>query len=704
MPDEQGKLIELGRNAWRCEQARAFTPLIDGEETFAAIRSSMKKAEARIFILAWEFHSQMCMLREGEDDGYPSELGPFLNRLLDEKEELEVYVLVWDYAIIYAQEREWKIFSDWMKNPHSRIHFKADDTAPAGASHHQKVVTIDDSVAFCGGLDLSISRWDTCQHRFEDEHRTDPDGTRYSPYHDVHAVLDGDAAEALRNSASDRWRNATGHSLSELEGKGCGDAWPENVDKVFCDVEVAISRFFASPRQEVTDVEQLHLDLFASAKDHIFIENQYLSSDSLCDALAERLRESDGPKVTLILPRETSGWLVESTVGLLRDRLLEKLFEADEHDRLKVVAPEVEGDDGEIEYVYVHAKVVVVDDQILKIGSSNLSNRSMRVDSEMDLTLEFGEPNEAIERFRHRLTGMHFGMSDQEWAERERSADAHEALDKAMESGGKAGHRLADLPYGCENDLQRLLADTQLLDPDVPVDPEFLIRKSIDKQERPFVWKNVLKIGSSLVAALVLGFAIYWLWGELLQKEMAVAWLSAIEENGWSGLIVLVVFAIGGSIGVPLNFMLVTTAMVIGSRFAILYGIPGALLSSCIGFYLGAALGKPLVRRFGSEAVESVSRKLGERSFRSVAFIRLIPVAPFFIVNMVAGASYLKFKHYIVGTTLGMAPGMAAVVLLANRAEAAARRPGWGTILTLVIVVALLVGLFLFLRRALNKK
>ena len=408
--------------------------------------------------------------------------------------------------------------------------------------------------------------------------------------------------------------------------------------------------------------------------------------------------------VTLILPRETSGWLVESTVGLLRDRLLEKLFEADEQGRLKAVAPQVGKDDEELEYVYVHAKVVIIDDRILKIGSSNLSNRSMRVDSEIDLTLEFTEPNEAIEQLRHQLTGMHFGLSSEEWAKREKEANAYEALKEAMESSGKDGHRLVDLPYGCENDLQRSLADTQLLDPDVPIDPEFLIRTSIEKEERPFVWKRVLKIGSSLVAALVLGFGVYWLWGETLQKEMAVSWLTSIEESGWSGLIVLAVFAIGGTIGVPLNFMLVTTAMVIGSRFAIMYGIPGALLSSCIGFYLGRALGKPLVRRFGSEAVELVSRKLGERSFRSVAFIRLIPVAPFFIVNMVAGASYLRFKHYLVGTTLGMAPGMTAVVLLANRAEAAARRPGWDTILTLVIVVALLVGLFIFLRRALNNK
>jgi len=268
--------------------------------------------------------------------------------------------------------------------------------------------------------------------------------------------------------------------------------------------------------------------------------------------------------------------------------------------------------------------------------------------------------------------------------------------------GEEAGHRLVPLSYGCESELQRKLADTQLLDPEDPIDPEFLLRKELGEEERPFVWRRVLKILASIVAALVLGFGIYWAWGAFLDEQAAQDYLAMVKESVWAPVIVFLIFTLGGAMGVPLNFMLVTTAIVLGSRFAMLYGISGALVSSCIGFYMGNILGKPLIRRFGSDSVEAVSRKLGERSFRSVAFIRLIPVAPFFIVNMVAGASRLRFKQYLIGTVLGMAPGMSAVVLLADRAEAAARDPRLENLLTLVAALAVIVGAAILLRRALG--
>lgn len=701
--EEREKLVEVGRNAWRIERAQAFAPLVDGEEVFAAVRSSMIKARRRICILAWEFHSQAVMRRDGEDDGYPAELGPFLDALLEEREELEVFVLVWDYALIYVQEREWRIFSRWLKNPHPRLHFVEDESAPSGASHHQKVVTVDEAVAFCGGLDLSISRWDTNEHKLRDERRIDPDGKRYSPYHDVHAVLDGTAAEALRELVAERWRRGTGEPLPAMPEGGVKDAWPDGVGKPFEEVEVAFTRLFASASERPTEIEQMHLDLFAAARRHIFIENQYFSSQSMCRALAERLEEEDGPEVVLILPRQTSGWLVESTVGLLRDRLLEQLHEADRHGRLRTLAPEVSSD-GETDYVYVHSKVVVVDDRILKIGSSNLSNRSLSVDSELDMTLEFEEADREVCHFRQRLLGMHWGLSREEWTElEEEEGGMLAALDKKGEGEGKeSGHWLAPLSYGCESELQRKLADTQLLDPEDPIDPEFLLRKELGEDERPFVWRRALKILASIVAALVLGFGVYWAWGAFLDEKAAKDYLAMVKESAWAPVIVFLIFTLGGAMGVPLNFMLVTTAIVLGSRFAMLYGISGALVSSCIGFYMGNLLGKPLIRRFGSDSVEAVSRKLGERSFRSVAFIRLIPVAPFFIVNMVAGASHLKFKQYLIGTVLGMAPGMSAVVLLADRAEAAARDPRLENLLTLAAVLAAIVGAVIYLRHALG--
>lgn len=701
MPARNSTSLEIGRNCSSIAHANSFGVLVDGEEFFTALRSAFIQAKRRICILAWEFHSQLELVREPVDDAYPTQLGELLNALLDERPELDVYILVWDYSLIYLGEREWKVFSDWLNAPHPRLRFVSDKSAPNGASHHQKIVTIDDYLSFCGGFDVSISRWDSCQHLARDERRVNPDGQQHDPFHDLHTAMDGAAAQALGQVFAERWKNATGDSLPHLAAASSPTPYFDFLPKQFSDIDVAISRIQASPSQSPTQVEQLHLDLFAAARKTIYIENQYFSSKSLCESLAKRLREEDGPEVAIILPLATSGWLVESTVGLLRDRLLELLKEADLHERLRIYAPIAKDESVEEVGIYVHAKLVIIDDRILKIGSSNLSNRSMRVDSECDITVEFLEAHDNIRTLRQRLLGQHHGITGEEWADRESKADSpNGALDSIQANSGK--HYLKPISYGCDSDLKRKLADTQLLDPDDPIDPEFLIQKNTSEAERPYVWKRMVTALSTLAAAALLGGGIYWLWGKYFGQEDALAFGQAVAESPWSPLIAVAIFAIGGSSGIPLNFMLVTTTLVLGSRFAITYGVTGALLSSAIGFYVGDCFGKPLIRKFGSKRVDAVSRKLGERSFRSVAFIRLIPVAPFFIVNMVAGASHLKFKEYAIGTVLGMTPGMCAVVLLANRVEAAARQPGWQSFATLALVVGLLVLVVNYLRKSLG--
>ena len=81
-----------------------------------------------------------------------------------------------------------------------------DDHHPIGGCHHQKVVVVDDQLAFCGGIDLTGHRWDTSAHRPEEPARTTPLGVAYGPYHEVHAMVTGPAATSLGELARDRWR------------------------------------------------------------------------------------------------------------------------------------------------------------------------------------------------------------------------------------------------------------------------------------------------------------------------------------------------------------------------------------------------------------------------------------------------------------------------------------------------------------------
>ncbi len=129
----------------------------------------------------------------------------FLTVLVNERPQLTVHLLVWDYSVLYALEREpFPTISLGWRTPR-RIRFCLDEDLPAGASHHQKIVVVDDAIAFCGGLDITIRRWDTAEHRLDEARRVDPAGVPYRPFHDVQAVVDGAAAQALAELARERW-------------------------------------------------------------------------------------------------------------------------------------------------------------------------------------------------------------------------------------------------------------------------------------------------------------------------------------------------------------------------------------------------------------------------------------------------------------------------------------------------------------------
>lgn len=149
-------ILEVGRNCWRIEHAGRASCLIDGEAYFRAFREVAKQAQHAIIILGWDFDSRVKMLPDGESDGFPICIGEFFYALLARQRGLHIYVLTWGYHMVYAFEREW--WPVYKLGTHRRLHFKMDDTHPAGASHHQKVVVVDDTVAFSGGLDFAQCR------------------------------------------------------------------------------------------------------------------------------------------------------------------------------------------------------------------------------------------------------------------------------------------------------------------------------------------------------------------------------------------------------------------------------------------------------------------------------------------------------------------------------------------------------------------
>ncbi|MEJ2328005.1 MAG: phospholipase D-like domain-containing protein [Chromatiaceae bacterium] len=650
--------LREGRNCWRVARADRFAVLVDGEEYFAAVRQALIAAERCIFILAWDIDSRVALVRDDPGDGWPIALGELLRSLLEDRPALEVFVLVWDYAPIYALEREPVFFGNTPWEGHERLHFRRDDTHPLAASHHQKLVLVDGRIAFCGGFDLSKWRWDTSAHLPQDSRRVDASGQTYPPFHDVQLLVDGEAAGALQALANGRWKAATG----EPPAAGIPsqqDPWPGSVVPLFHDQSCAIARTLPPYRQRpaVAEVERLYLDMIDAAERFIYAENQYLTSGVISDALARRLRQRKGPEVVIVLPKETGDWLEQHTMDVLRARLLRPLREADVHGRLRVYYPAIP--DLSNGALMVHAKLMIVDDRLLRVGSSNLSNRSMGLDSECDLCVAAGDKGDesAIAGLRRRLLAMFLSKDPEQVA----NAEVREgSLIAAIESLRDTGRSHAPLDGDVDPEWERQLPDDRLVDPARPLSPSAVSDAVIGNDQLPNARRR-FRLGMALVTFLLL-LAAAWRWTPLGD---------ALEPGA--------------------------LAAVAGAAYA----LAGSTLAAAVSDGLGSSLGRPTVERRSGGSLHRLSERLARRGILTIITVRVVPVAPFTVVNLFAGASHIRFRDYLIGTIVGMLPGVAAMSVFAEGILGMIEGAKAGDFLVIVLGILFVVGFALLARRLL---
>jgi len=400
--------------------------LIDAADYFRVLVDVLLAARRSILVVAWDVDSRLELIRDGRRRDHPVVLVDLLEHLLDRRPQLEVRVLCWDYSVIYALEREafQRVRLGW--SAHERLHFAFDDRHPPGASHHQKIVVVDDRVAFVGGIDLGRRRWDTSAHRAAEPRRTTPAGSRYPPFHDVQAMVSGPAARALGEVARERWRTATGDAVEPPPE--CADRWPDGLEPAVEGLDLRVVRTVPAHdgQGEVRETESWLLEAIGRAEEHIWIESQYLTSEVVADALADRLRTRPGLTVAAVTARENPGWLEKAAMGALRARFLARLSGARAEGRFGVYWPRV----GDGPPPNVHSKLLVADDTFAYVGSANLSNRSMGLDTECGLAIDASRREDAraaLRTLRLRLLSEHLGLP-------------RERLEREI---GKAGHPVA---------------------------------------------------------------------------------------------------------------------------------------------------------------------------------------------------------------------------------------------------------------------
>lgn len=412
-PASAPTILQPGTNCWRVDRADRFSCVQDAADYFRLVRHALLHARKTIFILGWDIQSTLDLVPDGAADGAPTRLDELLKWIIRRRPELACYILTWDYAAFYALEREpltsWRL--GW-RMP-KQVRFRFDDHHPLGASHHQKIVVVDDTVAFCGGIDLTGHRWDTSAHRIDEPARLNAAGSPYGPYHEVQAMVSGPVAATLGVLARSRWQ-AVGEATPPVAPASLGELWPDHVAPDLTEIDVAIARTLPPSDDDpgARECERLFVDSIAAAQQCIYIESQYFTNDALGRALAARLQERDGPEIVLVIPEECHGWLEQETMGALRDGVLRLLIAADRWRRLRIVYPAASR--SRHVSTFVHSKVMIVDDRFVRIGSANLSRRSMGVDSECDVAIEAAadpEHRAAVQRIRHRLIGEHLGVS-----------------------------------------------------------------------------------------------------------------------------------------------------------------------------------------------------------------------------------------------------------------------------------------------------
>ncbi|MEJ7730914.1 MAG: phospholipase D-like domain-containing protein [Polyangiaceae bacterium] len=422
-----GRISEVGRNAWCEEPVRAAGLLIDGEDYYRAFHQAALRARRSILLSGWQFDSDAKLLcgEEAKRSTAPIKLLELLNTLCKERPELQVKILAWDFHLVFALEREWmqELVFEWTTN--ERLHYKFDSTHVEGGSHHQKFVVVDGQLSFLGGLDLCDHRWDDRRHLDKNPLRVSR-GEPHKPFHDVQVYLDSrEIGARLTELFECRWLRACKEHITVVhpDTETFGPDWKLQGAVPIAAKTVSLSRTdpHGSPTvdEPVREIEAQYREGILSAERLIYVETQYFSSHAIGEALCQRLR-APGPtlQVVLVLNMKAETLKEQIAVGLAQAKNIVDVRAAVEGTphRLGIYYTVPDSDGGEPQRAtYVHSKVMIVDDRWINVGSANLTNRSLSVDTELNASFETDGPGDPLAKsicgVRLGLLSEHLGIS-----------------------------------------------------------------------------------------------------------------------------------------------------------------------------------------------------------------------------------------------------------------------------------------------------
>ena len=556
----------------------------------------------------------------------------------------------------------------------------------------QKIIVIDDRLAFCGSIDITTHRWDTTAHRVEEPARTSRFGKPYGPYHEVQAMVEGPVARSLGDLARERWR-ALGDSKIAAPPARSESLWPEGIEPDLTGVSVGIARTMpgGGDHPAAHEVEQLFIDSINAARRSIYIESQYFTSAEIGRALARRLAEDDGPEVVVVTSRECSGWLEQKTMGVLRQSVFQHLKSADRNHRLRLVFP-FASRAADVP-TFIHSKVMIVDDTFLRIGSANCAHRSLGLDTECDLAADASGDREAeqgIRRVRDRLLAEHLGRD---------AAEVSDALARAP---------MRDL-IDRHHDGERTLALIEVAEADGSTPPAEGIIAAADPTEplgfgpaveRVMPWVdasaggNALRLwilpGIALAAALV---AAWTATGDLRRPEFQQLQQVLIRASADPALIAIgaACFVMAAALLVPAELLILSAGIAFGFASGSLVAFAGSIVAACLGYVAGRALGESGLTKWMSQRSYRTTRQAQLRGPLAIALFRVTASAGAGAIHLASGARRLPFRDYLIGTVLALLPVVPAIAALGAMFRHLILHPSvWNSIITMAASFALI--------------
>jgi phosphatidylserine/phosphatidylglycerophosphate/cardiolipin synthase-like enzyme len=464
--------------------------LIDGRDYYRAFYHAARAAERYILLSGWQFDSNVALLRgeEAQAAGEEVRLLPFLNSLCENKPELRIFMLAWDFSMIYGLDREWfqELYFNWTTN--ERLRFCFDPCGSFDASHHQKFVVIDGQLAFAGGLDICAARWDERDHAVQNPHRIEAGGAPYRSFHDLQSYHRGPLALELAELFKARWKVACSEDV-ELPSQPDGGAIEIEPTLSLAATQVAISRTQTEAScsdKAAFEIRALFVDAVSAAERLIYIENQYFSSEALFDALAARMKRQKRPKleIVLMIAKDAEAFLEQLSIGIVQSRLIRQLraIAKDTGHRLGIYYPTSVNADGEELETYIHSKLLLVDDCFLTVGSANMNNRSLGYDTELNVSWEGREGDDlsgSIRDARINLLAEHTGL-ELEACRKLRIRGLVRKLNRLADSGTT---RLRHHPQRSSSEEYHWL--TSIFPDGLPFDPQGPVAAASDSDEPP---------------------------------------------------------------------------------------------------------------------------------------------------------------------------------------------------------------------------